>query len=112
MILFFGAGLFETGNMHPGRIQLSKDVFDRTILSCGIHGLQYDDDSVMVVGIELFLPAVQFFHYAGHPFFFYFLFIHVYVTRCGILTEVYLFSFFDTISFDIHESVPPYSQCI
>lgn len=55
VIQFFRARFLEAVHFDASRIEVGKDVFDRTVFPGRIHGLQDDDQAVVIVGTELFL---------------------------------------------------------
>ena len=55
VVHFFRTRLLEALHLDASRIEAGKDVLDRPVFPGSVHGLQDDDQAVMVIGKEFFL---------------------------------------------------------
>jgi hypothetical protein len=60
-----GSGCFETGNINTLRIYLTKNMRDCAILAPRVHGLQYNQQTMLALRIKDLLQLCQSFGQRG-----------------------------------------------
>ena len=61
VLQFLGAGMFEAEDLAALRIDAGHDVLDGAVLAGGIHGLENQEQRILVVGVKQALLLAQFF---------------------------------------------------
>ena len=103
MILFFHTRLFKAVHVYAGRIHTRKNVLYRAVFAGCIHGLQDDDDTIVIISTQLFLPVVHFCQHLGHFFILDLLFVQLlHIAACRKLGQINFFSLFYAVARRIH----------
>lgn len=77
----------------------------RAILAGSIHGLEYDDETVGILGIQLFLQVLHFFNDLREIKRFHLCLVNDHIAGRGIFLQIDFGAFLDTIPINIHFSI-------
>ena len=75
------------------------------VFSCGIHGLEYYDEAIGILGIELFLQIFHLFDGFREIQGLYLVLVDFYIAVGGAFLQVDLFSFFGPVTVYINFSI-------
>ena len=102
VIFFFRCRLLKRCHGNAAGIQICKNMIDRTVFSCRIHRLQYDNKPVCILGIQFFLIYFQLLNHFRKKSALHFFFINIHIPLRRELFQVHFLIFLYTIPVNIN----------